>query len=61
MPLLWPAIASSEEETCSNTVPDKTCDNYKKYGFCADGHKEVKNMKLICKKTCGFCGGGSGT
>ena len=58
MPLLWPTMSFLVEETCLNKNPDEMCEGMKRDGMCTI---EPKLAQEMCKKTCGFCGGGSGT
>ena len=41
---------------CSDIQSESSCLSWKKYGYCADGHRYHQYMKDNCKKTCGFCG-----
>ena len=42
--------------TCKDNLDQKSCDYYKKYGYCKT---YVESMKYYCPKTCYSCGKGS--
>ena len=38
---------------CQNAILDRSCDRYKKYGYCKATYESY--MKRNCFKTCGYC------